>query len=110
MILHCVFCKFLDEISQKERSTLLSELAAFAGTLNGVIGFEHGPNRDFEGKSAGFTDGFVIQFSDPEALSQYAVHPTHVKLGKRLCDMCVGGADGIIVFDIETNTPLNIHT
>lgn len=101
MILHCVFCKFLDAATTAQRAAILSDLSDFAQTLDGVLRCDHGPNRDFEGKSAGFTDGFVIRFTDAAALKTYAEHPTHITLGTRLCELCVGGADGIMVFDIE---------
>ncbi|SHH98890.1 Dabb family protein [Marivita hallyeonensis] len=101
MILHCVFCTFRPDVPSEKRRQILSDLAAFSRTLNGVLGFDHGPNRDFEGKSPQVTDGFVIRFSETADLSAYAEHPTHKALGQRLCDLCVGGADGIMVVDLE---------
>lgn len=100
MILHCVFCRFRDDTGQADRLAILSDLERFSLTLEGVGGFDHGPNADFEGKSPGFTDGFVIRFKDRAALDTYASHPTHGLLGARLCEMCKGGADGIVVFDL----------
>ncbi len=105
MILHCVFCNFKGVATQAQRNSVLSELADFALLLDGVLAFDFGPNRDFEGKSQGYSDGFVIRFADRAALETYAAHPTHIALGGRLCDICVGGADGITVFDLETNGP-----
>jgi len=79
----------------------LQELANFSQCLTGVLGFDFGPNRDFEMKSQNFSDGFVIRFDDQLALKAYLVHPTHQQLGSKLCELCNGGAGGIMVFDLE---------
>lgn len=100
MILHCVFCTFRTDASQEQRQAILSDLARFSLALDGVLGFDHGPNADFEGKSPNVTDGFVIRFADRLALATYADHPTHKALGARLCDLCEGGAGGIMVMDL----------
>lgn len=101
MILHCVFCSFRTDVGAGERRSILQDLATFSQSLDGVLAFDFGPNRDFEKKSPDFSDGLVIRFRDKEALAAYAVHPTHQKLAARLCDLCNAGAEGIIVFDIE---------
>lgn len=101
MILHCVFCNFESDVSAAERGQIFTELSALCETVEGANGFDHGPNRDFEKKSQGYSDGFVIRFETVQALNVYAEHPTHMMLGQRLCDLCVGGADGITVFDLE---------
>ena len=99
MIVHCVFCQVADASLCSE---VIGALEAFSCELPGVISFEGGPNRDFETKSPGFEQGFVIRFTDAAALQRYAEHPTHQALGARLVSSCRGGADGIMVFDIES--------
>lgn len=101
MILHCVFCNFKPDVSEDAQNAIFAELAEFSHTLSGVQAFDFGPNRDFEFKSQDYNSGFVIRFDNSAALEAYAIHPTHKELGGRLCDLCVGGADGIIVFDLE---------
>lgn len=101
MILHCVFCSFRDDVSPALRSQIFRELSTFSQTLDGVIAFDSGPNRDFEGKSQEYSDGFVIRFVDRNALERYAAHPKHLELGRRLCGLCNGGPDGIVVFDLD---------
>ena len=102
MILHCVFCELISDTEQAAFLSVMQELAEFSLGLEGVERFEFGPNRDFENKSRAYDAGFVIHFSNRGALEFYAKHPLHQALGKRLCDLCKGGADGIIVFDLET--------
>ena len=101
MIIHCVFCNMRGDVSAAARVGIFEELKAFSEGLEGMLGFEHGPNRDFERKSQDYSDGFVMRFADAAALQAYAVHPTHQALGARLCEMCKDGGDGITVFDIE---------
>jgi hypothetical protein len=68
--------------------------------LPGFASFTHGPNRDFEAKSPDHPYGFICTFADADALGTYAVHPDHQALGGRLVALC-GGADGIMVIDLE---------
>ncbi len=100
MILHCVFCNFLDDTSIGARSALLTELSEFAKGLDGVLAFDHGANLDFEHKSPDHSDGFIVRFENRASLAVYADHPDHKAFGARLCAMCNGGADGIVVYDI----------
>ena len=100
MILHCVFCNVQDG-GHQEITEVMQELAEFSRGLEGVHRFDYGPNRDFEAKSQDHDCGFVIAFDTAAALQHYADHPTHKALGARLCNLCNGGAAGIVVYDIE---------
>ncbi len=84
-----------------KRRQVFKDLSALCHTIDGFIAFDCGPNRDFEKKSQTYSDGFVIRFESQHALETYAKNPTHMKLGAHLCDLCVGGADGLIVFDLK---------
>jgi hypothetical protein len=80
---------------------VMRALAALVGRIEGCSGFCAGPNRDYEGKSPGYAYGFTLDARDAAALAVYAVDPDHLALAARLVAMCQGGADGIMVFDIE---------
>ena len=82
----------------------MAGLAALGAAMDGFDRFTHGPNRDYEGKSADYPYGFVCEFSDPAALQVYANDPRHRALGARLVAMCQGGGDGIMVIDLEVTT------
>lgn len=103
MLLHCVFCKFRPDAPLSAQTEVIKALATFAQSLKGVISFDHGPNVDLEGKSPDYQAGFVIRFTDQAALTRYAGHHTHQVLGSQLCDLCVGGAEGIVVYDLATS-------
>ncbi len=101
MILHCVFCNFRAEIPKEDRFKVMKGLEDLCDAFEGVIAFDYGTNLDFEKKSQDHGEGFIIRFVDQAAVEIYADDPRHQRLGGQLCDLCVGGADGIIVYDLE---------
>jgi quinol monooxygenase YgiN len=101
MLKHCVFVNFKPEHTQAERDEILAGFAQVGKDVPGMLDYCYGPNRDFENKSADYRDGFIVTFEDRAALSAYDSHPMHQDLGSKMVSMCVGGHDGIIVFDLE---------
>ena len=75
MLKHCVFANFQTNYSQEERHTLLAGFAEVAKDVPGMLGFCFGKNLDFEVKSAGYSDGFVVTFTNREAHLAYESHP-----------------------------------
>ena len=67
----------------------------------GLLDFCFSANLNFENKSTDYGDGFIVTFKDFDAHLAYERHPNHVTLGSKLVSMCVGGYEGIIVFDLE---------
>ena len=102
MLTHCVFLDLPEgyDVASLERSMTL--LAGLVGQVEGLIDFGHGPNRDFESKSARYTYGFVCRFRDRDAHLAYERHPDHQTGGSLLVEMCRGGHEGILVMDIES--------
>ncbi|NKX45634.1 Dabb family protein [Roseicyclus persicicus] len=76
-------------------------LAAVCDALPGASHFTHGPNRDFEGKSARYAYGFSVFFTDRAAHLAYKAHPDHVRAGGMLVAASKGGHAGIFVADLE---------
>lgn len=101
MLLHCVFLKLRPDTDPTELRGVFSGLSALIDEVPGMLGFESGPNRDFEAKTPDFPAGFLVRFETREAHLEYERHPQHVALGARLVAMCEGGAEGITVFDLE---------
>ena len=99
---HCVFCKMSEDADPEERDAVIAGLAALQSVIDGMMSFDAGPNRDFEGLSGGFSHGFVAVFRDRKSLATYDAHPMHKSYGRRLVGLCEGGVAGLMVFDIET--------
>lgn len=102
MIQHCVFCALRPDADPAELAAAMVEFDALRAEVPGFESFAHGPNRDYEGKSAGHPYGFVMAFRDRAALAAYDAHPRHRAAGARLVALCDGGHAGIVVYDLET--------
>ena len=101
MIAHCVFLNFAEKHSADDRLSVLRDLSRLGDDVDGMLSFHFGPNLDFENKSPDHNEGFIVMFEDRNAHLRYERHPRHVELGGRLVEMCIGGADGIVVYDLE---------
>ncbi|NDV02113.1 Dabb family protein [Pseudoroseicyclus tamaricis] len=99
MIRHVVLLRLQPGHDAGELGEVMAGLAGLS--LEGLTGFDHGPNLDMEGKSPGYSYGFVVTFADRAALARYAADPGHQALGARLVALC-GGAEGIFVADLES--------
>ena len=99
MLTHCVM---LSLRSDADPAAAMAILAGLQGRVAGMLSLIHGPNRDYEGKSLGYSYAFVISFSDRAALAAYDAHPEHRRAGAMLVAMCPHGAASIFVADIES--------
>ncbi len=103
MLRHCVFVQFKSDFSRRERLEALAAFAPIVAEVDGMLGFEFGPNLDFEAKSQAHAEGFIATFRDRTAHLAYEAHPIHVAAGARLVAMAEGGHDGILVFDLDVS-------
>ena len=101
MLIHCVFCAISPDAPRAELEAIYADFAGLVGLVDGMLSFQNGPNRDYEGKSPAHGEGFVVTFRDRAAHIAYETHPVHQAAGARLCGLCVGGYDGIMVYDLE---------
>jgi len=101
MIRHCVMLRLAAKADRAILDRVMLGLADLVERLEGCSGFIAGPNRDYEGKSPEFIYGFTLDAENAAALAVYAVNPEHQALGAQLVALCEGGADGIIVYDLE---------
>ena len=101
MLLHCVFLNFRGDVPEAEKAEILTALGALKSEVDGFLDYAWGPNLDFEAKSPDHGMGFVCTFRDRAAHLAYERHPRHVELGGRLVAGCVGGAEGIVVYDLD---------
>lgn len=101
MLKHCVFATLKPDVPMSDVVSVMRALGALVHDVDGMQDFTHGPNRDYESKSPDFGYGFVATFRDRAALATYDALPRHKELGAALAALCVNGAAGIIVFDLE---------
>ena len=98
MIDHIVLLKLPKGHDRAELADVMGGLAALVGAIDGFMAFRHGPNRDFEGRSAVFGYGFTSQFRDANALAAYAQDRRHRALGARLLAL----SDDLLVADLDS--------
>ncbi|MEO9460183.1 MAG: Dabb family protein [Lentilitoribacter sp.] len=102
MIRHCVFLKFKTEISDTEKQFLYGELKALGAILPGIVKFDALANSSPEiGMDKGYSDGFIIDFDTAKSRDIYLDAPEHKAVGAKLVAASQGGADGILVYDME---------
>ncbi|PUB14812.1 Dabb family protein [Yoonia sediminilitoris] len=101
MIKHIVTLDLLPDHDTAELQAVMTGLDELRSQLDGFVGFDHGPNRDFEGMSPGCDYGFICEFANEDTSRAYIVHPVHAALGRRLVALCNGGVTGITVVDLD---------
>lgn len=100
MIRHLVLLRFRPDVTEAERAALMAELDALRARLPGMLSFARLANVSIEHPVVhGFYDGFAIELADEAARDAYLVDPGHRAIGARLVGACVGGTEGLIVFD-----------
>lgn len=104
MIRHVVMLRLRDDHDPAELAAALDALGKLVGKIEGFLCFAHGPNIDAEGKSPCYPHGFLCDFADRAALDRYADDPRHRAIGVRLVDLCKGGPEGIMVYDLVTES------
>ena len=102
MILHAVYFPIPENTDPKTLAGVMQGLENLVGQIDGFTAFHHGLTIDAEGKSPEAQYDFHATYTDRAALDRHARDPRHQALGARLVALC-GGADGIKVYDIETD-------
>jgi len=74
---HIVMYKFKDSTTPEQVQQVIDAFSGLPKKVDGIVGFEHGPNTSTEGKSEGMTHVFVVTFKDEAALAAYLKHPAH---------------------------------
>jgi hypothetical protein len=102
MIRHVVLIRFRADISDARAAELLAPL----GPLSARLGFSAawGKSESLEKIERGYLHGFVADFSDWKALAAYQEDAGHKTFGAGLVAHAEGGIDGILVFDLATDS------
>jgi hypothetical protein len=97
---HIVLVKVRPEVPASEVQQALDALGALKGQVPGLLSFEAGPNNSPEGRTLGFTHGFVMDFADAAARDAYLPDPRHQAAAAGLRAIR-DPDDGVLVFDFD---------
>ena len=100
MIRHCVFIRFKPTISAAAKSEIFDEVAALKGRIAGLLAVHVGTNVSPE---TGMDNGFIVDFDDSFARDAYLVDAEHQKVGAKIVAAALDGANGVLVYDLETD-------
>lgn len=100
MIRHIVLISFAPELPESEIADIFANLHRIRDKMDGIISITSGRSESPEKIERGYRHGFVVDFTNWEALETYQQHPDHTLLGERLVANAVGGVEGILVFDL----------
>ena len=102
MIRHCVFIRFLPNVTDDVVTGLMREIADLGGHLPGIVKMHFGANVSPEaGMDKGFSRGFMIDFESESDRDAYLIDDGHQAVGTKLVAAAVDGIEGIFVYDIE---------
>lgn len=102
MIRHLVFLRYSVDVTQKVKDALMRDLAALRNEIDGIVAFSSRPNLSPETLFIhGFTEMFWFDFRDVQARDAYLANETHKAIGARIMASLHGGAEGILVCDVE---------
>ncbi|QDU28446.1 Arylesterase precursor [Anatilimnocola aggregata] len=98
LLRHVVLFKFKSDVTKEQVQEVVDAFGQLPKKIAEIKGYEAGTDVSVEGKSEGFTHGFVVTFADEKGRDVYLPHPAHgefVKLvGPRI--------DKVLVFDYWT--------
>jgi len=98
MIEHIVLLRLKDGVSEDKTKALIAGINDLKKVIPGMLEVLGGYNNSPEGKSAGFSYGFIVKFKDSASRDVYVPHPEHIKLAQTLVRPIV---DDVIVLDYE---------
>ncbi len=102
MIRHCVFVRFKNSVTAKQRDALFNEIAALQSHLTGILAVHRGHNISPEtGMDKGYADGFMVDFTGADARDAYLIDDKHQRAGAKLVEAAEGGLAGILVYDMN---------
>lgn len=96
MIEHLVLFKLKKDASSDQTETLLRHLLDLRSRIPGIVQASAGTN--FSARSQGYTHGFVVRFTDRQALDLYLTHPAHVAVVEQYVKPL---SEGVLALDYE---------
>lgn len=96
MVEHIVLLKLKDGITAAQLETLSGALHGMAAEIPGIASITAGTNNSPEGKSQGYSYGFIVRFADEAARDAYLPHPHHRQVaGEHIRPL----VEDVLVFD-----------
>jgi len=92
---HVVLFKFKPEVTKAQVQEVVDAFAALPKKIDTIKEFEAGTDVSVEGKSEGFTHGFVVTFADEKGREIYLPHPAH----KEFVTLVGPRVEKVLVFD-----------
>ena len=99
LLRHLVLYKFKAEVTPEQVQEVIHAFASLPKQIDTIVGFEHGPNVNQEGKSDGLTYGFVVTFQSQADLDAYIKHPAH----QAYVNIVKDRREKVVVFDYWVN-------
>lgn len=96
MLEHIVLLKLKPGITEAQLKTLSDALHGMADEIPGIESVTAGTNNSPEGKSQGYTYGFIVRFTDEAARDAYLPHPHHRQVAGEYIRPLV---EDVLVFD-----------
>ncbi len=96
MVEHIVLLKLKADVTDEQLATLSEALLGMAAEIPGIDSITAGTNNSPEGKSQGYTYGFIVRFVDVAARDAYLPHPFHRQVaGEHIRPL----VEDVLVFD-----------
>lgn len=96
-IKHIALFKFKEGVGAEQIDQLFGEILDMTESIPGIDDYVSGPNCSQEGRSQGYTHGFVMTFADAAARDAYLPHPEHEQVKQHLFNH----VESVIEFDFE---------
>ncbi len=98
LLRHVVLFKFKADVTEAQIDEVVDAFAHLPGRIDTIVDFDWGTDVSVEGKSAGFTHGFVVSFRDAAGRDAYLPHPAHQEFVAIVKDRL----EDVLVFDFFT--------
>ena len=96
MVEHIVLLKLKPDVTAAQIDALPAALLEMADKIPGIESITAGTNNSPEGKSQGYSYGFIVRFKDEAARDAYLPHPFHQKVAGESIRPLV---EDVLVFD-----------
>ena len=96
MVEHIVLLKLKSDVTSAQIDALHDVLLAMVDEIPGIESITAGTNNSPEGKSQGYSYGFIVRFIDEAARDAYLPHPFHQKVAGESIRPLV---EDVLVFD-----------